>query len=195
MCLFTKQHVLLYSCLLKKMWLVYVSCLMHNETLLFLKVIAVKYCWRDRNVNVIGRWYLCSQADCFEHLRCKHTTGIVLTRSRKERVVDPQAMESLGTGMGLFDLLCGCFNRSHQRKGQCCQQTSQETNKRLILENAESPSRFSSQAELMFGFLAVCYCFSLCKRSNTPVFKKAKIFVIQVDSDLGPSLRMRDLFL
>lgn len=47
MCLFTEQHVLIYSCLLNNMWLVCVSHLMHNKELPCLKVIAVKYYWRD----------------------------------------------------------------------------------------------------------------------------------------------------
>lgn len=175
MCLFTKQHVLIYSCLLKKAWLVQVSCLMHNKELLFLKVIAIKYCWRDRNVSVIGKQYLYSQADCFEYLRCKHKTGIVLSRSRNEwngqkRCLDNGVFENRngfpGSSLILCQVLqCWC-STNHIRGRDAVAARPDEREKEVILENTESPPRLSSQAEQMSGFLAICYCFSLSKQEQ-----------------------------
>lgn len=174
MCLFTKQHGLIYSCLLKKMWLVQVSCLMHNKELLFLKVITIKYCWRDRNVSVIGKQYLCAQADCFEYLRCKHKTGIVLSRSRNERHGQKRSLDN-----GVFEnrngfpcsslIFCEvpqCWCSTSHIRGKDAVATKPDKREKRILENTESPPRLSSQAEQMSGFLAVCYCLSLSKQKQ-----------------------------
>lgn len=88
---------------------------------------------------------------------------------------DPQVMESLRQEWVFLifckTLKCWC-TPVHKRKGWRCYQTSQETKKRLFLENAESPSRLSAQAEQMSGSLAICYCFSLLKKNPTHPFSR-----------------------
>ena len=93
---------------------------------------------------------------------------------------DPQVMESLRQEWVFLIfckiLKCWCSTSHIRGKDGIATRPAKRQIKRLFLENAESPSRLSSQAEQMSGSLAICYCFSLLKKKKTthPFSRKLK---------------------